>query len=354
MRMLNAALRLTLRHSSFTLIAVFLSLGLLAWYRTLAIRVRIGGDNVYHLNPFLYEHIVETYDFRTTFEEQQCFDGSTGNRAEAEPIPSVVHFIWGLKHGKGSHSHFGLIEYLSIKSALMVLRPTQVKLHYASLDQSSEWFLKLKDNVTLVYHDPDRGVLGKTWGWQAAHRADLLRLQILSEEGGIYMDLDVFAIQSLDTILSCQKDIIMGHEGGNRAGLANAVIVSRRGSTFVDRWIGTYDNFSTQEWNYHSVTLPKSLALSYPEEICTLSPVAFFWPTWSYKHLKYMHRSLSPAEVSGTKEDLLANSGALFKNQLAYHAWSQLAWDPYLKDLTPELIRMHDTRFNMMVRHFLD
>lgn len=230
----------------------------------------------------------------------------------------------------------------------------QVKLHYALLDQNNEWFLKLKDKVTLVYHDPELGVLGKTRSWQAAHRADLLRLQILSAEGGIYMDLDVFALRPLDNILHCQKNIIMGHEGGDRAGLANALIMTRKGSTFVDRWINTYENFSTQEWNYHSMTLPKRMALRYPEEICTLSPVAFYWPTWSYKHLEYMHNRLSPTEVLKTKEDLLANSGALFENQLAYHAWSQLAWDPYLKKLTPDSVRTHDTRFNIMVRRFLE
>ncbi|MCJ1292028.1 hypothetical protein MMC34_003578 [Xylographa carneopallida] len=343
-----------LRSALSALTVAFLFLALLAWIRIPAIRVRIGGDGLYHLNPFLYEHKVESYDFHATFQEQQCFEGSNSNHAEAQPIPNVVHFIWGLKHGKSSHSDFGFIEYLSVKSALMVFGTAQVKIHHASLDQSNEWLLKLKDNVTLVYHDPERGVLGKSRNWQAAHRADLLRLQILSEEGGIYMDLDVFALRPLDTIRRCQKDVIMGHEGGNRAGLANALIVARKGSRFVDRWIDTYDNFSTQEWNYHSVTLPKELALRYPEEICTLSPVAFFWPTWSHEHIRYMHRPLSSVEVSETKEDLLANSGALFKNQLAYHAWSQLAWGSYLKDLTPESIRTLDTRFNMMVRRFID
>ncbi|MCJ1395569.1 hypothetical protein MMC18_008455 [Xylographa bjoerkii] len=354
MVMLNAAPRLIIRSSSSTLIIVALFLALLAWYRTPAIRIWIGGDGLYHLNPFLYEHKVESYDFYATLEEQQCFEGSNGNHTEVEPIPSVVHFIWGLKQGKGSHSHFGFIEYLSVKSALIAFESTRVKIHYASLDQNSEWFLKLKDNVTLVYHDPELGILGESKTWQAAHRADLLRLQILSEEGGIYMDLDVFALRPLDTILHCQKDIIMGHEGGDRAGLTNALIMARKGSRFVDRWIDSYDDFSTQEWNYHSVTIPKRMALRYPDEICTLSPVAFFWPTWSYKHIEYMHSSLSPIEVSKTKEDLLTYSGALFKNQLAYHAWSQLAWEPYLKSLTPELIRTHDTRFNIMVRRFLE
>ena len=352
--MLIAAPRLIIRSPASTLITVSSFLALFAWFRTPAIRVQIGGVGLYHLNPFLYEHKVEDYDFSATLEEERCFTGFNDNRTSAEPIPNVVHFIWGLKQGKGTHSLFGFIEYLSVRSALIVLGPTQVKLHYMSLDQNSEWFLKLKDNVTLVYHNPELGVLGESKSWQAAHRADLLRLHILHEEGGIYMDLDVFALRPFDTILHCQKDVIMGHEGGNRAGMANAVVVARKGSTFIKRWIDTYNNFSTQEWNYHSVTLPKTMALRYPEEICTLSPVAFFWPTWSYKHIEYMHTSLSVAEVSKTKEDLLASSDALFENQLTYHAWSQLAWEPYLKDLTPEVIRTHHTRFNIMVRRFLE
>lgn len=309
---------------------------------------------LYHLNLFLHEHEVETYDFHATAEEEECFSGRLSEVGHMAPVPDTVHFIWGLTDGKAPHSHFGFIEYLSIRSALVTLKPARIKLHYASLDPSNHWFQKVKDNVSLVYHNPEVGILENTQSWKAAHRADVLRLDILRKEGGIYMDLDVIALQCFDKILYNGKDITLGYEGGDRNGMANAVIVSRKGSKFISRWLHSYRSFRTSEWNDHSVKLPKEMAQRYPEEICTLSPVAFFWPTWSYKHIEYMHTLLSTQESIRVEEDLTNNTGALFKNQLAYHAWSQMSWNPHLKQLTPELVQTQDTRFNIMVRRFLE
>ncbi|MCJ1479287.1 hypothetical protein MMC13_007972 [Lambiella insularis] len=309
---------------------------------------------LYHANPFLHEHKIEVYDFHATTEEIGCLAGHQSGSGPRTSIPNIVHFIWGLTDGNEPHSQFGFIEYLSIRSALLALKPSQVKLHYATLDQSNNWLRKVKDNVTLVYHDPEVGVLESTHSWQAAHRADILRLDILREEGGIYMDLDVVALQSFDNILRNAKDVTMGHEGGDRSGVANAVILSRKESRFINRWLHMYRTFDPTDWNYHSVRLPKEIAMRHPEEICTLPPLAFFWPTWSYKHLEYMHSLLSVSDAIRVKEDLHNHSGALFRNQLAYHAWSQMSWDPYLKQLTPELVKNQDSRFNIMVRRFLE
>jgi hypothetical protein len=44
-----------------------------------------------------------------------------------------------------------------------------------------------------------------------AHRADVLRLQVLEEFGGIYLDLDVVSLKPLDDLLD--REFIMGQEG---------------------------------------------------------------------------------------------------------------------------------------------
>ena len=305
-----------------------------------------------HLNPYLYEHSVENYNFSSTPSEESCLAGS--NDTSTDPIPKVVHFIWGLKEGKGQHARFGFMEYLSIRAALIALKPEKVIIHYATLDESGEWFSRIKPNITLVHHHPSNdSVLRNAQSWQAAHKADVLRLDILRREGGIYLDLDVVALRPFDAILSSPRDAILGHEGGNRAGMANAVIVARKDSSFIKRWIKTYDSFSTREWNYHSVILPKKMAGEFPDEICGLSPTAFFWPTWTYKHIEYMHAELTKEEAEQVKEEVRRNEGALVEGQLAYHAWSQMAWGKYLRYLDEARVREVDTRFNIMMRRFL-
>ena len=169
------------------------------------------------------------------------------------------------------------------------------------------------------------------------------------------MDMDVYAFQPFDTLLRGAKSAFMGHEGGNRFGLCNGVIVAAKDAPFLSRWLKTYDDFvEGSEWNYHSVVLPKQLEQKYPDEICALSPAAFFWPTWSQGDVDFMHEPLSTAEAVDVQAVVDGNKGALYQNQLAYHAWNQVAFRPYLLHLTPEKIMAHDTRFNILMRRFLE
>lgn len=100
--------------------------------------------------------------------------------------------------------------------------------------------------------------------------------------------------------------------------------------------------------------LPKELADAHPREVCALAPDAFFWPTWTWRHIEWMHEPLSGLEAARWRAEIERHGGSLFENQLAYHAWGQMAWDRHLKTLTPAVVRTRDTRFNLMLRRFLE
>ena len=184
--------------------------------------------------------------------------------------------------------------------------------------------------------------------------SDVLRLQVLLSTGGIYFDSDVYALQSFDTILQGARDAVLGHEGGNRYGLCNAIIVAKPKSRFVARWLEEYESFSEQDWNYHSVVLPKKLANQYPDDLCALSPTAFFWPLWTESHVEYMHEELTMEEAGRVEAEVENNGGGLYGNQLAYHAWSHNSFERFVERLTPEIIREENTRFNILMRRFLN
>lgn len=182
-----------------------------------------------------------------------------------------------------------------------------------------------------------------------------MRLDLIHNEGGVYMDMDVILLRSFDRFRYNERDIILGYEGGDRHGLCNAVIVGRKNASFVTRWMESYIDFKPfNEWNYHSVILPKKLGEAHLDEICMLSPTAFFWPTWTDSHIRYMHEEISESEATQVEDVIRRNGGGLYPNQLAYHAWSQVAWDPYLQHLTPNVVLTRNTRFNILARRFLD
>jgi hypothetical protein len=67
-----------------------------------------------------------------------------------------------------------------------------------------------------------------------------------------------------------------------------------------------------------------------------------------------MHELLNEEEVVETEERLERNGGSLYDGQLAYHAWNQISWSLYLSGLNDEKVSQRDTRFNIMMRRFID
>ena len=306
----------------------------------------------YQLVPFSWPRRVENFDFHDTVAEQRCYNGTIRriNAADVpDAIPKIVHFTWGLK-GDGV---FTLALYLAIRAALLNIQPDEIQLHYSFLDRKNAYFQKLAPKLTLVHHDPDE-LLALHPQWHVAHLSDVIRLQALNTTGGIYLDSDVYALKPFDDILGGARDAVLGHEGGNRYGLCNAVVLAKPGSRFVGRWLDAYDDFAEQDWNYHSVVLPRKLADDHPDELCALSPTTFFWPLWTAGHVDYMHRELSAEEAKKVETTIRHNEGGLYANQLAYHAWSHNAYEKYVEKLTPEIIRARNTRFNILMRSFLD
>jgi hypothetical protein len=92
------------------------------------------------------------------------------------------------------------------------------------------------------------------------------------------------------------------------------------------------------------------LAVQYPEDICKLSPSTFFWPTWSDEHIGSMHSAIVVEEVLALKINMSSYGGAMYPNQLAYHAWGNIARVKFLSQLSPEKLFSAETRFNVLLR----
>ncbi|KAJ5611276.1 hypothetical protein N7510_007995 [Penicillium lagena] len=298
------------------------------------------------LGEFINVRRVDVFDFYDTKGEERCFNLNRGI-ISTDTIPKVVHVIW-------LSPELTFINYLTVKSALISIMPDNLFFHYTTLNETNQWFRKLYGNITLVRHD-----LAQEYSrpirenWNIAHVADALRLDIIQQFGGIYFDMDMIVLRSFDNLLQSDRDIVLGNEGGDRRGLCNGVVIGRKNSSFLQRWIDSYSSFSPKEWNYHSVVYPKLLSLRYPQEICALSPVAFFWPTWTKRHVQYMHEPITEEEAQDLQHTLAINEGSLYPNQLAYHAWSHPS-RAYLESLTPGIVKTQNTRFNILVRRFVD
>ncbi len=249
------------------------------------------------------------------------------------PVPNIVHFIFGLEENFG-HIKFGFIHYLAVLGAAVHIHPDEVRLHYL-YQPSGEWWDCARPHLKLVKEDDVTEVYGKPMKMKVAHKADIIRMRIMREEGGIYLDSDVIPLRSFEELR--RYNLSMGLEG--EEGLCNAVLVGAPNTTFINRWWQEYRTFDAEkQWAYHSVIVPRQLQRRHPSEVTVLSDRAFFTPMWTQLRAMYDQ-----------------DDGYDYHANFAVHLWTS-ADDRQrirLSKLTPRDVFEGEGSFHRRMRHFL-
>lgn len=289
-------------------------------------------------------------------------------------IPNCIHFIFGLDPTFGGKP-FSFVHYLAIASASIVNKPDEIVLHYAH-EPDGEWWERSKSLLRLSPVRAPESVHGRSIT-HFAHKADVLRLEILKSEGGIYLDVDTFCVSSFAPLLV--HSAVMGIEPN--AGLCNAVILAEKNAPFVNTWLEAYRDFSSEDWRSHSVRLPYRIAKAHPQLVHVEDEYSFFFPTYDDP----MHVLLWQADISLWQRirgfiDITADipyyaSGAwpvhitpylraVLSSRATYvarlrqcyclHLWESLWWERYLRDLSPATLLGSGGMYATLVSEIFD
>ena len=210
------------------------------------------------------------------------------------PSPMLVHFVFGLSDAPPERE-FHFSHFAAVRSAHLHLQPARLLMHHHHVP-TGPWWEEAKKLLELRRVELPRSIFGRTLS-AAAHRADVLRLQLLIELGGLYIDLDVVVLRPMHHLLRGRKSFVIGREGhrnhGGLHGLCNAVLLARPNASFARRWLNEYRDFGTttagtDPWSEHSVQRPVALAARHPEEVRILPYNAFFWPDWDEAELQQL------------------------------------------------------------------
>lgn len=273
-------------------------------------------------------------------------------------IPNILHFVFGMAPDFGGKP-FSLVHYLSVRSAVDLNKPSAAFFHY-QYEPEGEWWEKAKPLLTLNKIMAPDSFMGRPL-FHVAHKADVVRLQVLKETGGIYLDLDTICIKPLTGLL--HYSFAIGQElkaayvpknwrqrlkvklgliryNNTATGLCNAVLISEKNSGFVTLWLNEYKSFRSKGrdkfWNEHSVQVPERLAALHPEMITQLNPYAFHYPLYDNAGLKSMFEEVRE-----------------FPKAYLHHLWESFSWGDYLSKLTIEGIKNNDTTYNLIAQRFL-
>ena len=254
-------------------------------------------------------------------------------------IPKKIHYVFGLKEDF-SLKEFSLVNYLCIKSAKQINPDYEIHLHYTFEPHDNEWWNKSKELVDYIHvlEDEYKVIAGQTV-IHAEHIADLRRILILKEFGGVYLDVDVVCLKPFDPLLV--HSTVMGVEvfGGNVNGLCNAVILAEQNSPFIHRYIDRFDmEFDPNDWNKMAVRLPYLLASEYCGDVHIEHYDSFFSYCWhSIIDLHCSHVAYTPR----------------LENSYCIHLWQSKWYHAALRHMTIKDIESRDSVLNIIFRNIL-
>lgn len=251
-------------------------------------------------------------------------------------IPLHFHYISFKAPKERGGKPFGYANYLCLYSAIKT-HPEALFHFYFDDMPIGKWFELLKPFLTLHQIEPPKTIFGQPLK-RIEHQADIARLEILTETGGIYLDTDMFICKSLEPLLDHRY--VMGIENGQ--GLCNGVILTEPHSPFIEEWRKAYHpestlpgaGFDPNGWGEMSVKFPEQLAKRYGEYATILSTYAFFQPSGSSMGLELLF------------DDPTYTNPEAF----AHHLWASQAWSKYLAPMTPEKVLKNPGYFYQLVR----
>jgi glycosyltransferase involved in cell wall biosynthesis len=201
-------------------------------------------------------------------------------------IPRIAHFVWGFRDDP---EPFHFLHYLAVESCRRVVEPEAIYLHHLHPPTGPCWE-RLAPFVVLVPAEPAAEVLAADYSaghvparYRYAHHADVVRLDVLIEHGGLYADLDtVFVRPPRPELWSCP--FVIGAEapvrdevtGQIRPSLCNAVLMAEPGSTFARAWRAGLGGALNGTWSNHSGFLAEQLSRRLPADVHVEPEETFF------------------------------------------------------------------------------
>ena len=194
-------------------------------------------------------------------------------------IPRKIHFVYVSSPADGGLD-FSFCYWVAVRSAIKSNPGYEVHLWYEHEPASAYWD-DLKKEIILHQIKAPESIFGNPVP-HYAHKADIVRLQVLLEEGGIYLDLDTLTVRGFDPLLQHKVVMSIAKNAGRAFGLGNAVIMSEPSSAFLTRWYESYKTFRSvghdQYYDEHGAGHSFRLSQELPDDITVLGDNAFLTP----------------------------------------------------------------------------
>lgn len=236
---------------------------------------------------------------------------------EPEHIPNIANFVY-VKGEPGEDIRFRYKEFLSIYSAWFHWRPEAIYLHtnvnetvlkrcrkgwcgkWTKLVLTSVPNLEVRHAYTLERAGNDIEING------LEHKSDFVRVAAVSEIGGVYMDLDAFALKDVRPLRESGFAAVTGREATKN--INSGVWMTRPRSKLIMIWRARMHRVYDGSWLAHSNNLLRTTAeylTAEPGEALIMENEAFApygWDDGARMDLFKSHHD-APSMIADVNED---------------------------------------------------
>ncbi|XP_012934984.1 uncharacterized protein LOC106011108 [Aplysia californica] len=189
--------------------------------------------------------------------KEHCTDGY--------PVPNIVHLVAFTNPTMSFRNAIGFYSIFTVAKPCLVLLHSDVEL------EGPNWDIMAPSATNLVrVHRKPLDYINKRKIKFVQTKADLARIDVLAEYGGIYLDSDMVIFRNMDIFRAVQ---FAANKAGSNANLANGIMFSVPGAELLKIWRDHWKTYLGTSWNSHSVLLITKLAKWHPTLMSELGPI---------------------------------------------------------------------------------
>ncbi|XP_008475650.2 uncharacterized protein LOC103512653 isoform X1 [Diaphorina citri] len=191
------------------------------------------------------------------------FNNYTGYPNGCYVVPNIIHII------KFNEFEFTFIQMICIASILTNHNPRLLILHTNMEFKGKYWEAIQRlpgfDKVRVQYLAKPRSIFGLSLNGKYGiwHSSDVARLRLIHTYGGIYLDNDVYVVQSLDRYRRFEFAL----EWNYHMNLGNQILIGHRDARVIPLWLDTYKEYNASLWYYNGGVLPTKAVLEHKPEL---------------------------------------------------------------------------------------
>jgi mannosyltransferase OCH1-like enzyme len=172
-------------------------------------------------------------------------------------IPKIIHLIYLNDRPLNSYN------YSCFDSIIRYMNDYDIWVHN-DVEPNDEHWNKFKSNNNVYIKKIKRIKIFDSFSIKyVQYESDIIRMNILYEYGGIYLDNDIYLVNNIDSLLESTYSVYISKE--TEENIINCVLISEPNNEFIKIWLDNFSmGFRMNNWGWHIRNLPKILLEKYP------------------------------------------------------------------------------------------